>query len=68
MTERIVTVCLRACAGPSCLDFILPLFKNPLHRDKPAPKTVHERLMRARSPAISAAREKAARIGAKVRS
>jgi cyclohexyl-isocyanide hydratase len=33
-----------------------------------APKTVYERLMRARSPAISLAREKAARIGAKLRS
>jgi cyclohexyl-isocyanide hydratase len=33
-----------------------------------APKAVYERLMRTRSPAISAAREKAARIGAKFRS
>ena len=33
-----------------------------------APKAVYERLMRARSPAISAAREKAARIGAKFKS
>jgi cyclohexyl-isocyanide hydratase len=33
-----------------------------------APKTVYERLMRARSAAISLAREKAARIGAKLRS
>ena len=32
-----------------------------------APKPVYERLMRARSPAIAAAREKAARIGAKFR-
>jgi cyclohexyl-isocyanide hydratase len=33
-----------------------------------APRAVHERLMRARSPAIGAAREKAARIGASFRS
>jgi cyclohexyl-isocyanide hydratase len=33
-----------------------------------APKAVYERLMGARSPAISAAREKAARIGAKFKS
>jgi cyclohexyl-isocyanide hydratase len=33
-----------------------------------APKAVYERLMRARSPAISEAREKAARIGAKFKS
>jgi cyclohexyl-isocyanide hydratase len=33
-----------------------------------APKAVYERLMRTRFPAISAAREKAARIGAKFRS
>ena len=32
-----------------------------------APRAVYDRLMRARSPAISAAREKAARIGAKFR-
>ena len=32
-----------------------------------APKTVYERLMRARSPAISEAREKAPRIGARFR-
>jgi cyclohexyl-isocyanide hydratase len=32
-----------------------------------APKAVYERLMRTRSPAISAAREKAARIGARFR-
>ena len=32
-----------------------------------APRAVYERLMRARSPAISAAREKAARAGAKFR-
>ena len=33
-----------------------------------APRAVYERLMRARSPALSAAREKASRIGAKLRS
>jgi len=33
-----------------------------------APKPLYERLMHSRSPAISAAREKAARIGAKFRS
>ena len=33
-----------------------------------ASRAVYKRLMRARSPAISAAREKAARIGAKFRS
>jgi cyclohexyl-isocyanide hydratase len=33
-----------------------------------APRAVYERLMCARPPAISAAREKAARIGAKFRS
>jgi cyclohexyl-isocyanide hydratase len=33
-----------------------------------APRAVYERLMSARSPAIAAAREKAARIGAKLRS
>jgi cyclohexyl-isocyanide hydratase len=33
-----------------------------------APKAIHERVMRARSPAISEAREKAARIGARFKS
>jgi cyclohexyl-isocyanide hydratase len=32
-----------------------------------APRAVYERVMRARAPAISAAREKAARIGARLR-
>ena len=37
MTERIKTVRLRECAGPSCLDFIQPLFKNSPRRGKFAP-------------------------------
>jgi cyclohexyl-isocyanide hydratase len=43
---------------------------SPFNAGRPetAPGAVYERLMRARSPAISAAREKASRIGAKLRS
>ncbi len=66
MTERIITVRLRACAGPPCFDFILPLFKNSPHRGKFAEYCARGADVR-RTPSISAAQENAGRIGAKVR-
>ncbi len=65
MTALITTLRLRAVVGPSCLDFIRRLFRNPRHRSK-LPQTCGSSDVRL-TPVIVCSSRKRRGMGARAR-